>query len=343
MTAAADRPLPEGKLDPGLLAELLRALPPPDPSVVVGPAVGEDAAVVRVGTELVALTTDPITFVSDDAAAWLVQVNANDIAAMGARPRYLTVTALFPPGATAAAVRESFRRLAAHCQRLGIALVGGHTEITRAVTQPVLVGLMAGVTDNRRLRRSRDARPGDRILLAGAAGREGSAILARHRAANLAAQFPAEVLADVARWAEPPGLSVVDAALALAEIDGVHALHDATEGGVAGAVRELALASGAGCRLVMERIPVRPETWAICGALGLNWLGLISSGLLVAAVAPDAVTRCLAALAPLGLPAADAGEILSAGCFLERGGVETPLPEFAVDEIVKGIGESVRR
>jgi hydrogenase maturation factor len=339
MTAGGDRPLPEGKLAPGLLAELLAGIPPADDSVVVGPAVGEDAAAVRMGSELVVLTTDPITFVGDDATAWLVQVNANDIAAMGARPRYLTVTALFPPGATAAALRETFRRLAGHCTAMGIALVGGHTEVTRAVTQAVLVGQMAGVAEGGRLHRSRDARNGDRILLAGAAGREGSAILARRRAADLAARLPMEVLAGVARWAEPPGLSVVDTALALAGIDGVHALHDATEGGVAGAVREVAVASGRGCRLVLERIPVRPETWAICDALGLDWLGLISSGLLVATVEPAAVAACLAALAPLGVPAVDAGEIIPEGFYLERKGTVGLLPSFEVDEIARGLGE----
>ena len=142
----------------------------------------------------------------------------------------------------------------------------------------------------------------------------------------------------MAAWADPPGLSVVEPALALAAIEGVHALHDATEGGVAMAVREVALASGAGCRLHLEKIPVAAETVALCGRFELDWLGLISSGLLVATAAPEAVDRCLAALERLGVPAAAAGEILPEGLWLEdAGGRRRELPYFPVDELTRAL------
>jgi hydrogenase maturation factor len=330
--------LPEGKLDPARLGRLLELFRTADPAVVAGPALGEDAAAIQVEPGLVVLTTDPITFVSGASAAWLVQVNANDVAAMGARPRYLTVTGLFPAGSTAAGVERVFRELADACRALGILVVGGHTEVTRAVTRPVLVGQMMGQCPRDRLRRSADARPGDAILLAGSAGREGSAILAREKPAEAVALLGRKGSRAVAAWADPPGLSVVEPALALAAIEGVHALHDATEGGVATAVREVALASGAGCRLLVEKIPVAAETVALCGRFGLDWLGLISSGLLVATAAPEAVDRCLAALERLGVPAAAAGEILPAGLWLEdAGGRRRELPFFPVDELTRAL------
>lgn len=334
----AGKPLPEGKLEPTRLGRLLELFRTADPAVVAGPALGEDAAAIEVEPGLVVLTTDPITFVSEASAVWLVQVNANDIAAMGARPRYLTVTGLFPAGATAAEVGRVFRDLAEACRALGVVVVGGHTEITRAVTRPVLVGQMAGFCPRDRLHRSADARTGDAILLAGSAGREGSAILAREKPAEAKDVLGARRARAVARWADPPGLSVVEPALALAGIEGVHALHDATEGGAAMAVREVALASGAGCLVRLERIPVAAETVALCGRFGLDWLGLISSGLLVATAAPESVDRCLAALERLGVPAAAAGEILPEGFWLEdAGGRRRALPYFPVDEITRAL------
>jgi hydrogenase maturation factor len=330
--------LPEGKLEPARLGRLLELFRTADPAVAAGPALGEDAAAIEVEPGLVILTTDPITFVSEAPAAWLVQVNANDVAAMGARPRYLTVTGLFPAGSTAKQVERVFRDLAAACRTLGIVVVGGHTEVTRAVTRPVLVGQMMGLCPRDRLRRSADARPGDVILLAGPAGREGSAILAREKPAEAAAVLGRARARAVAAWADPPGLSVVEPALALAAIDGVHALHDATEGGVAMAVREVALASGAGCRVFLERIPVAAETVALCEKFRLDWLGLISSGLLVAAAAPEAADRCLEALERLGVPAAAAGEVLPEGCWLEDdAGHRRELPFFPVDELTRAL------
>jgi len=328
--------LPEGKLDPDLLAGLLALLPAPGTGVLVRPALGEDAAVVLSDAEAVVLTTDPITFVSGAAADWLVQVNANDIAAMGARPRYLTVAAMFPAGSsTAGQVRRLFENLLEACRRMSVDLIGGHTEVTRAVNQPLLVGQMTGFADQAHIHRSRDAQPGDRIILAGWAAREGSAILAARREADLAAQLSPDRLREIAGWARPPGLSIVEAALTLAPLEGVHALHDATESGLAGALGEVARASGLGCVLAPERVPIQADTLAICAHLGLDWLGLISSGLLVATVAPAAAPACLAALAEVGLPAADAGEIIRGDCLMSVGGRRLPLPRFPVDELTK--------
>jgi hydrogenase expression/formation protein HypE len=333
----AEEFLPEGKIDPGRLEHLLELFRVADPALLVGPAVGEDAAAIRVEPGVAVLTTDPITFVSEASAAWLVQVNANDVAAMGARPRYLTVTGLFPPGTTAAGLESVFRDLADACRMLGVVVAGGHTEITRAVTRPVLVGQMMGLAPRDRIKRSGDARPGDVILLAGTAGREGSAILARQQRTGVIDALGEDFARAVAAWADPPGLSVVEPALALAAMDGVHALHDATEGGVATAVREVALASGTGCVLRAKDIPVAPETRVLCQRFGLDWLGLISSGLLVATAAPEAAERCLAALERLDVPAAAAGEILAEGFWLEDDAGRRELPAFPVDELTRAL------
>src|SRR5882672_8585325 len=157
MAASGLRP---GKLPPRLLRRMLGIVSAWDPTVKVGPALGEDTAVIKLADQYLIIKTDPITITSADAAQLLVQVNANDLATRGCRPRYLQVTALFPPGFSTAAVTRLFRDLDRECRKLGVTVTGGHTEITDAVTRPVLVGAMAGFTARTRLITSAGARAG---------------------------------------------------------------------------------------------------------------------------------------------------------------------------------------
>ncbi len=122
-----DAPLPLGKLPAPLLGRLVEAHRVTDPSVLVGPGIGRDAAAIAVGGTVLVAKTDPITFATRSAAAYLVDVNANDLACLGATPRWLLVTALLPAGTTAADVERQFAALAVACARRGVSLVGGHT------------------------------------------------------------------------------------------------------------------------------------------------------------------------------------------------------------------------
>ncbi|HYM08224.1 MAG TPA: AIR synthase related protein [Terriglobales bacterium] len=123
--------LPAGKLPVELLRKLLAALPPTDSSVVVGPGVGEDAAVLDLGgPELLVAKTDPITFATQHPGRYLLAVNSNDLATTGAEPRWLLVTALLPEGIARDWIEGHFRECAAACGEAGVMLVGGHTEIT---------------------------------------------------------------------------------------------------------------------------------------------------------------------------------------------------------------------
>jgi len=116
-----------------------------DASVVVGPGLGRDAAVVRHDGGYLVVKSDPITFAADRAAEHLVHVNANDLACMGARPRWLLVTALFPEhGTNVDLVERTFRELRSACEAAGVVMVGGHTEITLGLDRLLLVGSMLG-------------------------------------------------------------------------------------------------------------------------------------------------------------------------------------------------------
>jgi hydrogenase maturation factor len=326
-----------GKLPPELLERLLSRLTGGDPRVRVGPRLGEDAAAIDVERGTLIVTTDPVTFTSIDAAWYAVQVNANDVAAMGAEPAWLALTALLPPKTEAGELERLFERIASACAELGICVVTGHTEVTRAVNQPVLIGTMIGLTERGAEVTSAGARPGDALILAGPIAVEGTAILA-HEAARALQRAGVEppVLAAAREFLRDPGISVVQAARTIRAICRPHALHDATEGGVATALREVAAASGVALELDAPAMPLRPETRRICAALAIDPLGLVASGCLVAAVDDHDVAACLRALAQSGVEAARAGSVVAGrDVWLGPAAAGHSLPSFERDELAR--------
>lgn len=336
--ADRDALLPPGKLPAELLGRLIASYVVPDPDILIGPGVGRDAAAIRVGDRALVVKTDPITFATPDAGRYLVNVNANDIVCMGATPRWLLVTALFPEKSTTESLAEQvFASLSSAASELGISLVGGHTEITIGLDRLILVGQMLGEARPEQLLDMRNAQPGDAVLLVSGIAIEGTSILASAAAKRLA-DLPPELLASAQHFLDAPGISVVPAARALlASGAQVRGLHDPTEGGLASAVSELSAASGLGIEINYASIPIYPETAAICVALDLDPLGLIASGALLAVVAVTDTELALAALLDAGLNAARIGTMTESGlgCTLIRGDSRDPMPTFAVDEIAR--------
>lgn len=333
-----DTPLPLGKLPNALLARLLARYALPDDRLLIGPGVGRDAAAIALDDRrALVVKSDPITFATAEIGWYLVNVNANDLACLGATPRWLLVTALLPEGRTTAATVEAvFAGLHDACAGLGIALAGGHTEITHGLDRPILVGTLLGEVERAGLVEPGAARAGDAILLTKGVAVEGTALIAGERAEAVAARHGAEFAARCRAFLREPGISVVrDAAIARA--GGATAFHDPTEGGVATGLRELAGAAGLGLRIEAEAIPIYPETGTLCADFGLDPLGLIASGALLAAASPAAAPQIAASLGEAGIPAAIIGQFTpaEAGLALRRGGVTWPLPEFAADEITR--------
>ena len=227
---AAAHPLPAGKLPAALLAELLSGLPRA-PEVRAGPAVGEDACAIDVPAGTLVAATDPVTLTGGQVGRFAVVINANDVAVAGARPRWFLATVLLPAGTTAQQVRELFATVRSSLDELGAHLVGGHTEVTHAVAQPVVVGQMLGLVERGRFVSTGGVRPGDVVLQVGPAPVEGAAVLASEAADRLG-DLDATVLQAARSALSDPGISVVDAAL-LATEQGAVAMHDPTEGGLA--------------------------------------------------------------------------------------------------------------
>ncbi len=329
---------PVGKLPAEFLGALLSRLPKTDPRVVVGPRVGEDAAVIDFGNTYLVAKTDPITFATDLIGWYAVNINANDIVCMGARPRWFLATVLLPEGIEPAAVEAVFNQLTGACAKIGVTLVGGHTEITYGLDRPIVVGCMLGEVSPDGLVTSAGARPGDAIVITKGIAIEGTAVLAREAADILCRRgVPKAVIERARNFLFDPGISVVREAVIAREAVPVTSFHDPTEGGLATGLIEVALASGVGFEVEAEKVPVLPECRAICDALGLDPLGLLASGCLVITVSEGDAGRLLRALEAAGIPAFAIGRILpvEAGRRLIVGGQVEPWPRFDRDEVAR--------
>ena len=328
-------PLPVGKLPADLLERSLAGIDATDPSVLVGAAVGEDAAAVDVaGAEVMVLASDPITLAVDSMARYTVLVNANDVATTGANPKWLLSTLLFPPGSSASEVLAMTRDIQAECAACGIALCGGHTEISDAVSRPLVVGMVAGTALKAQLIDKRNMREGDRILLTKRVAVEGTGLIAREFGRQLtAAGLSVAEIEKAAGFLEQIG--ILDEARVARSVPGVSAMHDVTEGGLATAVRELGAAGGRRLRLHLDRIPIYAETRRICQALELEPLGLIGSGSLLIACSPDQAGGLAAAIKAEGIEATDIGEVLHEGEGVEAfdNGTQVDWPYFERDEV----------
>jgi hydrogenase maturation factor len=303
----------------------------------VGPRCGVDAAVVALGRDRLILKADPVTFTTERLGWYVVQVNANDIAVMGGRPTWFQPTILVPPGTPVGVVMTIARDIDAACRSLGVAVTGGHTEVTDAVTRPIVAGDMHGLLVGSRMITAAGAHVGDRVLLTKAAGIEGTAILAHERAGALARVLPASVLRSARRLRERPGISVVVEAL-IAVHHGASAMHDPTEGGVRAALHELAFASHVRLDVDLDRIPVSPPTVAICRHYGIDPLGLIGSGALLVTISTRRAPALLRAWARRGIVGRVIGSVAAGqGIRASLAGRQARFPWLVRDEIIMAL------
>jgi len=302
--------LPVGKLPAELLAELLGRLAPRDPRVIIGPGLGLDCSVVRVGQQLLVFKSDPITFATKDIGYYLVQVNANDLATTGAQPRWLLVTILLPEhGTTAESIQHIAREIDAACREIGVAVIGGHTEITHGLHRPILAGTLVGEVERRRLVTPRGARPGDSVLLTKGVPIEATAILAREFPERLTGALSAEELRQAQSFPREPGISVLrDAQIALAA-GKVTAMHDPTEGGLVTALWELAEASGRKLWFDPSAVPVPTLAARVCRVFSLDPLRAIASGALLLTASKTAAVKIRRALESDGIVCAEIGGV----------------------------------
>jgi hydrogenase maturation factor len=339
MANKASLRFPVGKLPIKTLERLLKRNKIKDPRVIVGPGIGEDAAVIDTGgPRYLIAKTDPITFTADQIGWYAVHINANDIATKGARPLWYLATLLLPEELTTESVAEKiFHDTLDACRSIGVSLVGGHTEITSGLTRPIVAGQMLGEVDKDRLIRTNRAMPGDVIILTKGIAIEGTAVIAREREEEMLQILGEQTLARCRNFMYQPGISVLKEALAASQYGSVHAMHDPTEGGLATALHEIAWAARVGLLVRAEAVPVFPETQAICNHYRLDPMGLIASGALLIILAANEVKNLLSRLQAEGIEAVEIGEVTnkSKGVKLLTAEGLCDLPLYEQDELTK--------
>ena len=308
-----------------------------DPSIIINPGVGEDTAAVNVDPEeVLVLKSDPITFATDSIGQYAVLINANDIATSGAKPRWLLTTLLFPSGVTPSEISCVFDELKTFCRKWDITLCGGHTEITDAVTRPVVTGMMAGTVTRNNLIDKRNMAAGDRVLLTKGVAVEGTAIIAREFGDRLKNFGMNKSEIGISRQFLA-NISILTEAKIAAQFEATSAMHDVTEGGLATALEELGIAGGHRIKIDMDSIPVYAQTRKIGQLLNIDPLGLIGSGSLLICCREAGCEALMAAIGKAGIAVTCIGEVLEPGCGItaEKNKRPTPWPQFEADEITK--------
>lgn len=306
-----------------------------DKNVVVGPGIGQDAAVIRFGEQVLVFKTDPITFATDSISWYLVTINANDISCMGGVPKYMLVTYLLPEAKTTASmVEDLFAGLRQACSAIGVTLVGGHTEITHGLERPVAIGFMIGTLLGDSVIRSSGARPGDAVLLSKSIPIEAVSLIAREMPDR--AGLDKEDITEAQNLIYRPGISIVPEARIALDTGGVSAMHDPTEGGLATGLHEISQASGCGITVYSEKIPVHPLAQKILPAFSIDPLGALASGSLLVCCSHKNAGGILNAWKRAGITGAIIGEVTKErDTVLYSGGRAYDLPVFAADEITK--------
>lgn len=327
--------LKTGKVPESVLKRsIIRQIRTKRDEIVIGAGVGEDCAAIKLSEgELFITSTDPITGTGHDVGALSVHVTANDIASSGAEVIGIMLSILLPEGTEEAELKSIMQQVEEVCSRLNIQTVGGHTEVTPVVNQPVITATGIGKVKADRLVTTAGAKPGNDVVITKWIGLEGTSIIAKEEEEHLLTRFPAD-LVDTAKGFEE-FLSVVEDAAAAVSV-GVTAMHDVTEGGVFGALWEVAEASKAGLDIELLDIPVRQETVEICEEYGISPYQLISSGsmLITTGNGPEVVRR----LKDKGINAAVIGKVTEGNDRILRNGDEIRyLTPPAADELYKVI------
>ena len=244
--------------------------------VLLGAGVGEDCAAMKLAEdEVFVISTDPITGAAKDIGALAVQITVNDLASAGAEPIGIMLTVLLPENAKEKDLKTVMAQVEEAFEKNHIQVMGGHTEVTKVVNQIVISVTGVGKAKEGRVISTAGVKPGMDIIVTKWIGIEGTAILAKEKEAALRERY-SQPFIDKAKELDRY-ISVLSEA-ATAVKSGVAAMHDVTEGGIFGALWEIAEASGVGLEIDLKKIPLKQETVEICEFFGINPYELISSG-----------------------------------------------------------------
>jgi len=301
--------LPLGKIPVDILKEVVfKNLGVKREEVALGPAAGFDGAVINVRDNSLIIVMDPITGAIERIGWLAVNINANDVATFGVEPAFFFSCILLPENTDRKSVETISAQMDKAARDLGIAIAGGHCEVTPGLGNPIVVGCAMGIAEKDEYVTAGGAKPMDKLILTKTAGIEGTAILASDREKQLKEAIEASVLKKAKEFFNR--ISVVKEAITAIKTGGVNAMHDPTEGGILGGIHEMADASNLGVRIFEGKIAVRPETVKICDFFKIDPLQLISSGALLISAQPEFADRIVECLGQQQIHASIIGEFL---------------------------------
>lgn len=275
--------------------------------VLVGPGVGEDCSVMQLkDDEVFVISTDPITGTAKDIGTLAVHITANDISSNGAEVVGIMLTILLPEGSRESDLKVLIQEIEDVCSTLNIEIMGGHTEITKAVNQPVITVTGVGKMPKNQIIKTAGVKPGQEIVMTKWAGLEGTGIIAAAKEEELLQRYTRDFIEGARKFLKH--ISVVPEARIGRQL-GVVSMHDVTEGGIFGALWELGEASGVGLEVDLKKIPIKQETVELCEFYDLNPYQLISSGVML--MVTERGNELVDTLTKNNIPAAVIGRITS--------------------------------
>lgn len=275
--------LKTGKLDSEVLKKIIfENIKFKRDEIITRPGIGEDCAEIDFGNYICVMSTDPITASVKDIGRLSIHISCNDIASNGVQPIGIMLAVMLPVGTTEADIETIMKQAAAAAELMEVEIIGGHTEITPAVTKPVIVSTAIGRQPKNKIEYK--IKPGDKIFITKYCGIEGTGIIACECADETDKILTPEEKSQASAMLDM--VSVVKEGVIAGEI-GVSAMHDITEGGVLGAVWEMCQVAGAGAIVDIESIPVKPVTEKICRHFNIDYLRLISSGCMLITAPPE--------------------------------------------------------
>jgi hydrogenase maturation factor len=308
--------------------------------VIRGAGVGEDSAIIDMGDKVLVAKANPITGAEGNIGRLVVHINANDVAARGAKPLWFMNTIFLQQDASDTRLEDIMVEINNACVELGVQLIGGHTECVAGLDHTVIAGFMMGEAPKRRYVTTGGAKPGDQIILTKSAGLEGTSILAGDLGEKLFRKIDPKTLQRARKMIDL--ISVVPEALKAVEVGSVHSMHTPTEGGVLNGLYEMAVASGVGLSVEENLIPIAPETQIIAETLDVDPLKLLSSGSLLIAADESKAEKIIQALEAINVPSSIIGSVKerSEGRVLTRtDGSQKTIDPVRQDELFRILGE----
>ncbi len=297
-----------GKIPNKYLKDIVfKYLGSPNERILYGPGIGRDAAAIKLShKKILIVKSDPITGAAKHIGRFSVIINSNDIVVLGARPLFFMATILLPINSALGDLEIICKDIDLTTKELDISVIGGHTEITAEIKNPILCGSMIGETTPD-LMITAKSRPGDILIMTKFAAIEGTAILAWDKEEYLQNKIEKKTLDNAKNYIK--SISILKEANIALEFGGISAMHDPTEGGILNGIYEICEAAQVGADIYEDHIPIAKETQQICNIFDLDPLRLISSGTLLMTIKPQLEDQILTNLSAHKIKATSIGKI----------------------------------